>query len=66
MDHNQFDNPFTQGCIQKMGLRKASVTFQIMGGGGGGQWYNREPMAYNKLRGSVDMFPKEIFELLTI
>ena len=33
------------------------MTFQIVGGGG--QWCNLEPMAYN--RGSVDMFPKEIF-----
>ena len=31
--------------------------FQIVGGG---QWCNREPIAYNMLRGSVDMLPKEI------
>ena len=40
------------------------MTFQIVGRGG--QWCNREPMAYNRLGGSVDMFPKEIFEILTI
>ena len=41
------------------------MTFQIAGGGGG-QWCNRDPMAYNKLRGSVDMFPKEIFRFFAI
>ena len=46
-----------QGYIQKMGLEGKTVTFQIVGG----QWCNHEPMAYNKLRGFVDMFPKEIF-----
>ena len=42
-----------------MGLGGQTVTFQIVGGGGR---CNRELMAYNKLRGCVDMFPKEIFE----
>ena len=39
-----------------------------MGGGGGGEGAVAycEPMACNKLRRSVDMFPKEIFEILTI
>ena len=32
---------------------------------GRGQWCNREPMAYNKLRGSMDMFSKQIFEIVT-
>ena len=41
------------------------MTFQIVGGGGG-EWCNRKPVAYNKLRESVDMFPNEIFEILTI
>ena len=39
-----------------------TVTFKIIRG----QWCNREPMAYSKLRESMDMFPKEIFEILTI
>ena len=38
------------------------MTFQITGG----QCCNLEPTACNKLRGSMDMFPKEIFEILTI
>ena len=38
------------------------MNFQIVGG----QWSNCEPMAYGKFRGSVDMFPKEIFEILTV
>ena len=39
------------------------MTFQIVEG----QWYNSDPMSYNKLRGSEDtMFPKEILEILTI
>ena len=42
------------------------MTFQIVGGGGGGQWCNCELMVCNKLRGSVATFPKEIFEILTI
>ena len=33
------------------------------GGGGSGV---HVPMAYNKLRGSVDLFPTEIFEILAI
>ena len=49
---------------EKRGLGGKTVTFQIVGGGGA-VVYN-EPMAYNKLGGSVDMFSKEIFEILTI
>ena len=51
-----------KGYIQKMGLRGLTVTFQIVGGGGAVVY----SMAYNKLRGSVDMFPNVIFEILTI
>ena len=50
------------GLGERGGGGGVTVTFQIVGG----QWCNREPMAYNKLRGSVVVFPKENFEILTI
>ena len=44
------------------------LTFQIIGGGGGGGGGSGVIVTYgnNKFRGSVDMFPKEIFEVLTV
>ena len=47
---------YIQGCIQKMGL--GSKLFSNCRG----QRCNRESMALNKLRGSVDMFSKEILK----
>ena len=44
-----------------MGLRGGSNFSNCKGGG-----CNRGPVACNKLRGSVDMFLKEIFGFLTI